>query len=116
MAVQSWLARANRTGSFTTNSFNVPANQTGIFWVRTNVLGSQITDATRNLTLTVEVSTNGEQTWSPYISLTWIGGLIQKGTGNCGFVVDSAELAGKTIRATVTVSRQTNIGLNIETV
>ena len=116
MPIQSIFARANRTGTFTSANISVPANLTGIYWVRLNILGSQRTDATRNLSLLVEVSNDGGQTWNTYIGLTWVGGGVEKGNGNPGVVVDAGELAGKTIRVTVTVSRQTNVGVDIETV
>ena len=116
MPIQSWLARANRTGTFTTSARTVPSNLTGIYWVRTNVLASQLTDTTRNFSVTIEITEDGGQTWRVYMVLEWVGCPIWKGGGNPGWVLDASELAGKTIRVTITVSRQTNIGMDIETV
>ena len=114
------LARANRSGTFSTPSFAVASNATGPFTLRTNMLNSQLVAAGRSGSLTVEVSSDGGVSWNVFGGLTWDTGAntwvvthpTSSGDPGFGALLDS--LRGKLIRATVTLSSTTSVGIVIE--
>lgn len=116
MAIITLLSRTNRSGTVVSAGVNVPADVTGRYWLRTNILNTQIVDPTRSITINVEFSTDGGINWLPWCSMAWTGSAtIWKGTGNPGCVFDPSVLRGFQIRAAITMSRTSSVGLVLET-
>lgn len=116
MAIVSLLNQLSRTGTVTTGSFNVPANVTGRYWLRTNMAAGNLTNTAFGLSVVIEYSADSGQTWNLFCAFVWQGVTTpRKGTGNPGCVVDPTPLAGMRVRATITLLQATTIGFDLET-
>lgn len=111
------LNRGNRSGTFTTPSYAVPVGTTGTWLLRTNMLESDLAATGYSASVIVEVSDDGGASWRVWAAFIWESGVVTKAgptVHNSGVGGPIDALAGRTIRARVTLTRQTRLGFALE--
>lgn len=112
MAVQTLLARQNRTGTVTSNPVTVPASATGRIQIMSNLGAADLADATNWVDLHLERADAAEPGGWRYVSgvLFQCGPVTHKdGTVNAageqrGFVQGVDEVAGQSIRGVLALT------------
>jgi len=114
MPLQQLLNRANRQGTAISAEYNAPANLTGTIRLRGDIAAADLADVRNSLSLSIEVFR--DPVWEVIAGLTWVGGgVTMPGRDPQPFVgFDSAEIAGKRVRISLSIPRTMRIGAVVE--
>lgn len=118
MAFANWISRAVRQGGeYNSANYTIP---TGIDEIRVklNLLGNDDFAEGSSITIRVERSADGAQTWEEYFTIGWLGGAVPTGPGGpigwVGGVSGIGEHAGELARVHVSSSGNFRWGIQVE--
>ena len=110
------LSRTNRQGTHISSSFDVPNGTTGTVKFIADIAPNDLTDPGNTLTFSIEQFDPGNGTWGVIAGFTWQGGPPTKFGGQPGMSFNLDQVAGRTVRISLSIPVRMSIGAIIEVI